>query len=348
MTFRKIERKNEKSLFVDCYDIVTREFPDYFIYFFIGGRQIGKTYSMLKGFVENKDMFLYMRRTDVEEQAGLSEEGNPFKSINRDLGTNIYLGGNKKSGGTIIKEINEEEKQVIGYTGALSTFGNMRGVDYTDCDYIYIDEFINMKRIDYVKNDGSLLFDSISTVNRNRELLGQDAIKIVLTSNANTIDSDIIRTLYLDDIIYQMKEKCYNVYTDEERGIYLELMETPKKLKQKLVNTKLAKLTRGTRFYDMAFENNFTTDYFGDISKKVDYSVMYPVCAFEDIYFYKYKYKELMFASKRKAQCTMYNEQTKEAFKRDFGFMMMNYIETGRMLYRDYNTKLTVQHIWKG
>ena len=55
-----------------------------------------------------------------------------------------------------------------------------------------------------------------------------------------------------------------------------------------------------------------------------------------------------MFASKRKAQCSRYTEQTKEAFKRDFGFMMMNYIETGRMMYRDYNTKLTVQHIWKG
>lgn len=348
MTFRKIDRKNKKSLFVDCYDIVTREFPDYFIYFFIGGRQIGKTYSMLKGFVENNDMFLYMRRTNTEEKAGLNDKGNPFKSINNDLGTNIYIKGSEDSGGCIYKEINEEEKRIIGYTGALSTFGNMRGVDYTDCDYIYIDEFINMKKIDYVKNDGQLLFDSISTVNRNRELFNKPSIKIVLTSNANTIDSDIIRSLYLDDIIYQMKEMCYNVYTDNEKGIYLELMETSKELKRKLANTKLAKLTKGTRFYDMAYENEFTTDYFGDISKKVDYSVMYPVCAYEGIYFYKYKYRELMFASKRKAQCPVYTEQTKGAFKRDYGFMMMNYIETGRMLYRDYNTKLTVQHIWKG
>lgn len=346
MTFKKYGAQNEKTLFVDCYKTVTQEYPDLFIYLFIGGRQIGKTYSVLKGFVENADKFLYMRRTDVEQEIGLNEDSNPFKSINRDLGTNIYMSGNKKTGGIIVREFDGDRKEIIGYTGALSTFGNMRGVDYTDVEYIYVDEFINMKKVDYVKDDGRLLFDTISTVNRNREILGENAVKIILTSNANSIDSNIIRSLRLDDVIYQMKENDFNVFIDEERGIYLELMKTPKNLKEKLANTKLAKLTRGTSFYDMAFENEFTTDYFGDIEKKVKYNELYPVVAYEKIFFYKHKYKNLMFATYRRAQCPRYYENTRNAFKRDYGYMMMTYIESGTMLYGSYGIKLDVKHIF--
>ena len=47
-----------------------------------------------------------------------------------------------------------------------------------------------------------------------------------------------------------------------------------------------------------------------------------------------------MLASHRKANCDKYNELTKQAFKRNYGYMFAYYIETGLMFYTDYNVKL--------
>ena len=44
------------------------------------------------------------------------------------------------------------------------------------------------------------------------------------------------------------------------------------------MKTRLYKLTKGTSFYDMSLENDFTSDYFGDL-KKVNYNQLTPVCS---------------------------------------------------------------------
>ena len=53
-----------------------------------------------------------------------------------------------------------------------------------------------------------------------------------------------------------------------------------------------------------------------------------------------------MLASHRKANCEKYNERTKQAFKRNYGYMFAYYIETGLMFYTDYNVKLEVKNIF--
>lgn len=333
----------DSNFFYNVWEVVKS--TDYFLYIFIGGRGCGKTYSTLKGVLEDEECFLYTRRTETEYKNCCSELTNPFKTLNEDLNRNVTIKANKDSA-MVIEYLDDERKEFnfIGYASALSTFGKFRGADFSDVNYIIFDEFINTGNVKNFNNEANFLFNMIETVNRNRELLGKESVKVILLSNSNTIDNDIIRTLSLGEEIRKMKESNTELYTDKERGIYLHLINTPglKDMKEK---TRLYRLTKGTSFQDMALENEFVNDYFGDV-KKLNYNEFTPVASYEKVTFYKHKSKNLLFASWRKAKCPYYDNLTKKAFKRDYGFMIGNYIERGLILYLDYNVKLFVKKIW--
>ena len=332
---------SNKAIYTNCYEIVST--TDYFLYIFIGGRGIGKSYSMLSEAYKHQDMIMYVRRTDTELKNCCDEFTNPYKSINQNIGSNISIKPNKDNA-LIIEKVDEDHSNLIGYASALSTFGKFRGADFSDVNLIIFDEFINTSPVNSLKGEAGLLFNLIETINRNRELEDKEAVKVVLLSNSNTIDDDIIRVLNLGDQIQQMKTNNEHLYKDNERGIYLSLLEN-KTVKDMKLKTKLYKLTKGTSFYDMAIENEFTKDYFGDL-KKINYQELQPVVNYESVYFYKHKSKDIMLASHRKANCEKYNERTKQAFKRNYGYMFAYYIETGLMFYTDYNVKLEVKNIF--
>lgn len=264
-----------------------------------------------------------------------------------DLGRDIYVTKVKDS--FIVQEdiIEEDETKVniIGYCGALSTFGKFRGADFSDVDVIVFDEFINTSPINTLKNEFNLLANMIETVNRNRELKGEESVKVILLSNANTLDSGILRTLKLADVIYQMKVNKETVYVDEERDIYLALLNN-KELRDVKSKTKLYRLTQGTQFYEMAIGNEFTQDYFGNV-KKINYNEFTPIVSYDKIYFYKHKSKQLIFASYRKCDCDHYSIETVKAFKRNYGFMILTFMENGLVIFHNYNIKLDVQHIFQ-
>lgn len=329
-----------QSIFTDCYKEVRES--DFFLYIFIGGRGIGKTYSMLKNsYMDHKNIF-YLRRTDTEVKNCCDAFTNPFKAINQDIGTNIEIVPNKDIALIVDKNDNDT---VRGYASALSTFGKFRGADFSDIDLIIFDEFINTGIVNTMKRESFLFFNLIETINRNRELLGKESIKVVLLSNANTIDNDIIRALNLADEIKEMKEHHLESYQDNNRGIYLKLLEN-KEVRDLKMKTKLYRLTQGTAFFDMSLENEFTSDYFGDV-KRINYQELQPVVNYESIYFYKHKSRDIMFACKRKANCDKYCVNTLPAFKRAYGYMMAYYIESGLMFYQDYNIKLEVYSIFR-
>lgn len=331
---------HSKSIYTDVYEIVSQS--DYFFYLFIGGRGIGKTYSMLKNSYLNNEYILYLRRTQTELENTVNEINNPYRAININEGLNISV---KAAGDNmVILSTEEDNDKIIGVCCALSTAGKTRSMDFSQVTMIIFDEFINTSPINNLKREDELLFNLIETVSRNRELEGKEPVKIVLLSNANTLDSGIIRSLKLADEISKMKIENRKLYTDEERGIYLELLDN-KKVKDLKMKTRLYRLTKGTSFYDMALENEFTSDYFGDV-KKINYNELQPVVEYDHIYFYRHKSKDIMFATRRKANCEHYDKNTLQAFKRTYGYMMDYYISSGLMFYADYNIKLEVLHIF--
>lgn len=318
---------------------------DYFLYLFIGGRGIGKTYSALKGYILDGSRIMYVRRSETEIRNCARAYTNPFKAINKDLGLNINIKPVEEYA-IITDNTNDEEGELRGYAVALSTFGKFRGADFSDVDVIIFDEFINTSAIDTLRGkSASLLFNLIETVNRNRELNGFDSIKVVMLSNANTIDDDVIRTLELASEIQVMKSEKRKTYTDDERGIYLELLEN-KSVRDAKEETRLYKLTKGTTFASMSLDNEFTGDFFGDV-KRIRYNELVPLVSYDTVTFYKHKTRDIYLASRRKAQCDHYDTQTKEMFRRVWGFTIRLAIEGGYLFYTDYGTKLYVKEVFR-
>lgn len=338
-----MNRKESNEIYTNCYEIVKNS--NYFLYIFTGGRGIGKTYSSLKGAYYDNKKIVYLRRTDTELKNCCDEISNPYKAININEYCNVHL-ESVKDMAVIYDIINEEQKNIIGYGLNLSTSGKYRGMDFSDVDLIIFDEFINYSDRETIKREAYKFFNLIETINRNRELDGKDSIKVILLSNSESLDNDILRTLGLVEEAEKMKANNTTIYTDEEKGIYYSLLEN-KQVRDMKRETKLYKLTKGTTFYDMALSNEFTRDYFGDI-KKVNYQELTPICSFNNsLFFYQHKSKDLLFVSKRKANCDNYTDITVVSFKRNYGYMLDYYISTGNILYSDYATKLDVKHIFE-
>ena len=331
------------NIYTDCYKIVKES--NYFLYLFIGGRQIGKTYSMLHHSYFGGDKILYIRRTEVELKNCCNNFFNPYKKINMKEGTNIQVEKTEDSA-VIMDHTDEDNLKIVGYAAALSTFGKFRGADFSDVDTIVFDEFINTSPYGQMnQSEATLLFNLIETVNSNRELEGGNAIKVVLLSNANTIDNDIIRCFSLAEVIHQMKKENKHLYTDDEKGLYLALLEN-KEVHDLKMKSKLYKLVEGTSFYDMALNNEFVTDFFGDV-KKINYNELKPLCSFNEFFVYEHKSANILFVCKRKANCPKYDNQSIKAFKRSFGFRILWYMDCGYCFFSDYNTKLAFKQIFK-
>lgn len=339
-----MKKKRSNEVYTNCHKIVMN--TNYFFYIFIGGRGIGKTYSMLNEAYKAGQRVIYLRRTSEILANCCNEVVNPYKAINLNERSNIHVEMTK--GLAVIYDVKDEEndiKEVIGYGCALSTFGNLRGADFSDVDLIIFDEFINLLPVRTIKNESVYLFNLIETVNRNRELDGRPPVKVVLTSNAETIDDDVIRALGLADKIQEMKMNDETLYKDDDRGLYLELLENREVTGMK-EETALYKLTRGTSYYEMALNNEFTRDYFGDIGK-FNYNELTPVCSYESMYFYQHKSRDLLYVSYRKANCKRFTEHNIKQFKREYGYKVLWYMETSQILYMNYEIKLKVRDLMK-
>lgn len=327
----------ESKLFFNFWEVV--ETTSFFLYIAIGGRGIGKTYSILDGLCNNqKSQFLYVRRTEEELKTCVTFGENPFKAINRDFNREIEIVPEGK-GYAII-----EGETRLGKCGALSTFGKFRGADFDEIEYIFFDEFISTSPIDTLKkHETTLFYNLLETVQRNREILGKDSIKVILCANSNRLDSGIIKTLELGEVIRQMKVNKQEVFTDINRGIYLTLPRNLKITEMKK-ETSLYKLTKGTKFYDMSISNEFVSDTFDDV-KKIQANRLIPIVAFNNIYFYEIKGMNMLYATKRKTKCQTYNDDTKKAFLREYWFYLKIFIDGKKIYYSDYNVKLEVLDI---
>lgn len=325
----------DNKLFFDAWDIVVN--TDYYIYLFIGGRGVGKTYSVLRGAVLDSVNFMYVRRSETELKNSCTANFNPFNVINRDYNKDIQL----QAASDTYNIVNGEE--VIGTAGALTTFGKFRGADYGTIDYTIFDEFIRTNNYK-IKGEDFLYFNMLETIGRNREILGKPPLKNILLSNANTIDNDIIKSLKLGEQIRLLKETKQSIYTDKERGIYLQLINNDNFVAEKK-KTALYKLTKGTAFYDMALDNEFTGDFFGDI-KRLNYKDLKPLFKYDKMTFYQVKQSDKIYISYRSANCETYTVEDFTKFKKLYSAFIFANRVAGNLIYCDYDIKLSVLNLF--
>ena len=278
--------------------------------FFIGARGIGKTYSALSGHIkayrEHKaGKLLYMRMTATEIEDSASFVTNPYKAINKDFGYSVSFESVGKAYYKIVDYTNaakdengkpEEEGDVIGYATALSNFHNLRGVDFSDVSELYFDEFIpsSLTKTPIVKKAGSVFVNAYETINRNRELLGEEAVRCYFTANAFSMDSAILIKF---GVVRKMQKMMYANefrFTDREAGIYLEFCRS--NVSEMKKTTALYKaMANDKEFMSLAINNDFT-DYALTLVRKVDLKDYFPLFSYDDVVVFKHKSRYLLYA----------------------------------------------------
>lgn len=311
----------------------------------IGGRGIGKTYSALRFMMEQKDPFIYMRNTDVQMQESASVFGNPFKRLNKDLGRYVSLDAEKRHY-LITEQPPEEEKQIIGYGAALSTFTNLRGVDLSDCRWCVFDEFIERRTLTFKQFDAFAGF--YETVNRNREIQGEEPFRVILLSNSQTLQNDILAGYGLINKITEMVRNGERIYSN--RDLYLELPSV--EISEMKKDTANYRLISGSGAAREALENEFAYDSMSGVgSQRINEFI--PVCMAaidkgDYITFYRHKSNGTVYAAHRfDWNCPRYETDRYMLFLKERGLQLREYILRGRMTYDTYQTKILTAKLLK-
>ena len=221
----------------------------------VGARGTGKTYGCFKWLVNNKKPFLYLRRLKSQLEECKKETGNPFKKLNTDLGINIKPFA---SGGTITFNYDERGGSIAAVGVALSVVANIRGVDFSDFDYIIFDEFIGSDGERPIKNEFQAFLNFYETVNRNRELEGKQAVKCIMLGNANKISNPYFSGWHcMRRVLNMIRGKQYVWRSDDKTRMIILLLDSPiSKRKEETVLYQNA----NSDFVKMALDNAFRTD----------------------------------------------------------------------------------------
>lgn len=267
--------------------------------FVIGGRGIGKTYSSLRYHaIDNDIIFLLVRVTEREFEQNVNKAVNPFKKLNSNFNREI-----KVETGDIVTF--KEGDKLKGYGAPLSTFYNIRGLDYSDVKAIIIDEF--MKEGQKITFDMFFAFCNLyETVNRNREIEGLPPVRVYFLANSCSLASPILTSLHLVPEIEMMLAKGQRRWYDPKRSIYVHLPYADVSEEKRL--TALYKFAEGTEFINFALDNDFVYDSFWGVEKSpiIEYE---PLLAIDDIYIWKHKSTSSLYVTYTRGDCMRYSSK---------------------------------------
>ena len=301
--------------------------------FIIGGRGIGKTYGTMDYLLQQGQPFIYLRNKDTQLAECSTVFGNPFKRWNKDHGKDIQILTERKHS-MIYDCTDPDDKRLIGYAVALSTFENLRGVDLSDVQYVLFDEFIEKERLKFQQFETFANF--YETVNRNRELLGEKPLQVIFLSNAQKLDNAILAGYGVIPIIERMMKKGKEEYRDDL--LYVNLPQSAvSEAKRDTVNYKL---TEGTQYYQEAIDNLFAHDSFADI-KKLPVNEYTPLVRIDDMYIWKHKSTGRLYccrsASNRVPEFS--SRDSLSPFLRRYGMQLRIMQADGKMDYSEYLIK---------
>ena len=211
----------------------------------VGARGVGKTYGIFKKLITAGEKFIYLRRLKSQlDQCG-KVEGNPFRKLNADLGLEITP---YSSGGIIMFRSGDKTGDIAAAGVALSVVANVRGIDFSDYNYIVFDEFIASIGERPIKNEFAAFLNFYETVNRNRELEGNAPVKCIMLGNANTLINPYFSAWHFMKTAVRMITGDQMVWRspDQSRMVIL------------LLHSPISERKKGTALYQIA-----TSDWFG-------------------------------------------------------------------------------------
>lgn len=277
-------KTKKQNYYYDIENDVTSD--NFWCYIIIGGRNTGKTYSSLKSCYVNKRKFVFVKRT-IEDVNMLSDHKSdvefdisPFKSINRDIGSNVRAIKVKQGiAGFYEMEDGETSGAPIGYVIALSAVSKVKGFDLSDCDWLIFDEFIPQPWDRINRKEGEQLLDLYKTVSRDREHRGRPALKMICLANATRISNPVCNILEITDKLVDMQVNHTSIYKDIERGIFVHQIRDNEEFMEEESKSQIYKAMAGTQWGKMALNNDFGYDDFTAVKKSnlKGFSPMYAV-----------------------------------------------------------------------
>ena len=221
----------------------------------VGARGTGKTYGCFKWLIEHKQKFIYLRRLKSQLDECKKDAGNPFKKLNTDLETDIKPFA---AGGTVLFNYEEKGGVNVAVGVALSVVANVRGVDYSDYNYIVFDEFISSDGERPIRNEFQAFLNFYETVNRNRELEGKPAVKCIMLGNANRISNPYFTGWRcMRRVLNMIRGNQFVWRTDDRTRMIILLLSSP--ISEKKQDTVLYQ-NANKDFITMALDNAFRTD----------------------------------------------------------------------------------------
>lgn len=328
-------------------------------YYFCGGRGIGKTYGALDlcrkigtgefhfdSTAEQPEKFIYLRRTGVEAQSVASPEMCPFKRYNRNEGYNIQADFNSKLGmGTFYLD-GGELKTPIGYCAALSTFANLRGVDFSDVTFVLYDECIpESKNKHQLKDEGFLFLNMVETINRNRALEGLTEIVVCMLSNPIDLSSVFLSQLNITSILNNMIFKKQEKFTSGERSLHIERYIDHVVSEDKGKNSALYKFANPTGFNERALTGEFVDNDL-TVVRKVPLNEYSAYLTLENICVYKHKSNDTYYISQVVQPAKyIFRAYEKEKFRTVFYWLYKLLVVDRQVFYDDYATKIVFEEM---
>lgn len=312
-----------------------------------GGRGIGKTFGMLAGILERDLKFIYLRRTQSQIDTIKLAELNPFKAVNDALGYDIVSAPLGKYMGGFYHQNSEgkPDGSPLGIAVALSTVSNVRGMSAEDYDIILFDEFIPEKHERPIKEEGTAFLNCMETVNRNRELQGRPAIKTVLLSNSNDLDSPILDSIGalkpLDEMI--RKRQNYKSLYGGVLSIY-RYLDSPISTRKK--DTALYRVTHSEDFASMALSNEFSKSNYENVRNR-PINQYRPLVSIGDVTVYEHKSMNDYYIVPGVKSANIYTmlPNSRKAFIRKYWYlkeaMLLQHIS-----YATAPTKITFEKVW--
>lgn len=290
--------------------------------FFLGGRGIGKTYSALDYVINSGKQFLYIRSTEKQIQLSLTpDRGNPFKKWAADHGREIFIrrGEDVNDIIEVTHENDLEAETVLGYAAALSTFENLRGVDFSAIDLILYDEFIQARPFAF---DAFRAFLNLyESVNRNRELSGEAPVACFLLANTQELNNPILSGFDLVGSIEQMKRAGQTRFS---RGdLYVELCDSEiSEMKSKSVLYR--NLPDSDTYKREALHNEFSRNDFSMIGKPKNLREYRPLVNIDDVCIWSHKSARKFYAcSSHSNKVPSFNSKNQRGlFYRHYGGML--------------------------
>lgn len=337
-----------------------KAYPNAWCYLVVGGRNTGKTYSALKSCLLNDRPFVFLKRTKDDVDLLCSGSGrigqkiddfgidlSPFKSINRDLCTDVRAFSIRKGlGGFWRCNDGEPEGKPIGYILALNAVSKYKGFDLSTNNpeqWLTFDEFIPQpwERV-LTRREGEQLLDCYKTISRDREHRGLPALKLICLANATSISNQVFGILEVTDLVAQMQVQEKEFLYLDDRGILIHRIKDNPKFLEKEKESKLFTAMGDTAWGQMAFNNQFAYNDFSAIGR-CSLKGYRPVCSclfkHDNFYIYQKEGHYYMTKSAHDKKDNIYNlnqENGQKSFYYDYVIDLRSECIDGRMTFETY------------